>query len=520
MVQMTWQTFELLGRQSYCTYMNFRFFGLAILLIAAFSLRIFDIAQATEFLGDQGKYGIAAYTAITTSTLPLVGPTTHQGQHLGPFYYYLSIILFGLGQFNPLVPIVSLATLGVVTTFVVYWQLKSLFGTFPAWITALLWAVSPEIIKLNKVLWEPNLIPFFGLLFLVSFYRIYQTEKTRYWILLGMSLGILLQLHYFSLFFLPLSIVVFGVALMKKDSKKPHRTVLLNFILSYFVMMLCMSPWLLYQQTHGWKDLLSITDLIFAQSNSIRVRLAISDALDYGGRMIGYLLPIGGDALTRPRTAVFLIIASVIALASRQSRLWIIVGISWFITGIAAVALYHDVVYNHYLLFLLPAVLLILGGILSTFRAWQSKVILLLFVYLIVTSQIALTRRAPKPNDLARTQSLAETVLSQIGTDPFAFTVIGSSSFSDLHYRFFFVTQGKTPKPITENTYSKLFIICENALCPDSLPGPVPILCYEALCHNPYGEISLANWKSESIYRSTTGSVYLFTSSLPLPHPI
>src|SRR3989344_7764779 len=98
-----------------------------VLLTAAF-LRLYRIAELTEFLGDQGRTGIHIYEAWQKKELPLVGPTVLSGQHLGPAFYYLIAPSFILTNFNPLAPAVFTAFLGVGAVALLWFLSKKLFG--------------------------------------------------------------------------------------------------------------------------------------------------------------------------------------------------------------------------------------------------------------------------------------------------------------------------------------------------------------------------------------------------------
>src|SRR3990167_6240800 len=149
---------------------SFQIIALAAVLLVATFLRLYRITQRTEFLGDQERTGIHVYQAWSSRKLPLVGPTVLSGQHLGPAFYYIIAPSFILTGFNPVMPAVFTAFLGIGAVGLLWWLGRQLFGWQIATMVAALWAVSQQIASSDRVLWEPNLLPFFILLYLMALY--------------------------------------------------------------------------------------------------------------------------------------------------------------------------------------------------------------------------------------------------------------------------------------------------------------------------------------------------------------
>lgn len=490
---------------------------LLLLVTIAICTRTFDIRESAEFLGDQGRSGIVAVQALKTKTLPLTGPTTLRNQYLGPFFYYISILTFGIGKLNPIVPSVFMAAVGVLSVVILFFTMDTVLGLFPATIATLLWAVSPQIVRADKIFWEPNLIPFFSLLFLFFLIRIIKWNRTRDWIFLGVDIGILLQLHYFSLFFLWL--MVLFILFLFRNGKYSRKKVGIHMGVTIFSLIAVLSPLLLYESKHNWTDIVSIGEIIFSHSQTFHARLFLSDALDYGGRMIGYFLPFGGNIMTREKTQVFLFVMMIITgilflfrRKERQEALTLgIFHLIWFGTGIAAVAMYHDVVFDHYLLFLLPSVIFLIGMGIFLVRSRWIQMIIAVFAVLLAAYQLKIIFQAPKLHDIERIEELTDAVDHQIDHNPFSFTLYGTQSFSDLHYRFSLLRRNLVPQPATASTYRTFIVICEYGFCPDELPTQLPILCYDMHCSGNYGTFDLTKWHVLSTYRSASGTVYTYT---------
>lgn len=438
-------------------------------MLIASILRLYRISELTEFLGDQGRTGIHIYESWKNKQFPLVGPTVLSGQHLGPAFYYILAPAFILTGFDPVSPAVFTALFGVGATGLLWFLARRLFGWEIATMLSGLWAVSPQIVASDRVLWEPNIIPFFIFLYLISLFK--------HWDLIaGVALGILIQLHYPNLIFIGLTFF-FGL----------RWKIIFGFLLALF-------PFLLYELQHGFEDILGILTN-FSSGGEWRFGANI---LDYSSRVMHRLAPVSG--------AFFALFLPVLF----KPTFWkVFVGV-WFIIGLVIMSLYRGVVFDHYLFFLLPAAFLLFGFVLSKLNI-KLAVILVSILVLYHLNKTDIFK--PEVNDIARTKSVSQEIIRQAGGGPFSFGLIASRSFSDLHYRYFFVTAGVKPEPILVNTYQNLFLVCETDVCPE-INNNVQILCYDTHCEGEYPKISLSPWKFVSTHDVAGARLYQYQRSL------
>ncbi|OGG24454.1 hypothetical protein A3A79_04700 [Candidatus Gottesmanbacteria bacterium RIFCSPLOWO2_01_FULL_43_11b] len=439
-----------------------------VLLTAAF-LRLYRIAELTEFLGDQGRTGIHIYEAWQKKELPLVGPTVLSGQHLGPAFYYLIAPSFILTNFNPLAPAVFTAFLGVGAVALLWFLSKKLFGWEIATMLAALWAVSPQIVSSDRVLWEPNMIPFFVFLFLLGLVK-------KWHVISGIVLGILMQLHYPNLLFVGLTFLF-----------KPSIKIIFGFLLAVF-------PFFYYELAHGFEDILGVLTN-FSSGGQIRF---IPNILDYSSRVMHRLAPFPGT---------FFVLFLPILL---KPTFWKIFVALWMSIGIIAMSLYRGVVFDHYLFFLIPAVFLLFGFLLTQLNR-KLAIIGISILVLFHLSKTDINKTGI--NDIARTKSVSAEILRLADGRQFSFGLIASRSFSDLHYRYFFATSEKNPEPILSDTYNNLFLVCETDSCP-SIKESVQIICYDAHCEGEYPKVTLINWKLASTTEKFGARLYQYARPL------
>ncbi len=186
--------------------LNFRqgaFLATALILFAA--LLRFPMPQYGIFLRDQVVQWSDARTIVTDGRLPLVGPTAGIG-YLGPAYYYLLAVPASISA-DPIAGGYFVALLSVLSVYLCYVLARDLFGTRTSAIAAVLYAAAPYSVRYSSFIWNPNLLPFFTAIMLISTVRVIRGDS-RYAVLVFGSLAIMLQLHLTSLAAIPFLLTI------------------------------------------------------------------------------------------------------------------------------------------------------------------------------------------------------------------------------------------------------------------------------------------------------------------------
>lgn len=396
----------------------------------------------------------------------MVGPTVLSGQHLGPAFYYLMAPAFILSGFHPLSGAVMTALFGIGAVALLWMLARELFSWQIATGLSAIWAVSPQIVASDRVLWEPNIIPFFIFLYVLSLYK-------RWHFVAGASLGILVQLHYPNLLFI-------GLTLLYGFKR--------NIVFGFFFVLL---PFLYYESQHGFEDVIGV----LTNYSSGQARF-LPNILDYSSRVMHRIAPLPGVLFT-------------LFLFGKRS-FWKIFISLWFIVGLVVMSIYRGVVFDHYLFFLLPAGFLLFGFVLSRLPKIPSVLIVAVLIFFHVSKTDIFK---PGVHDITRTKTVTEEIMNQTGKEPFSFGLIASRSFSDLHYRYFFLMNETQPQSILADSYKNLFLVCETEKCPN-LKEPIQILCYDAVCSGDYPKISLDSWKFISEKKLEGAHLYQYTRPL------
>ncbi len=484
---------------------------IALVLLVATFLRLWQISDHFEFLADQGSAGVVIYESWRDKTLPLVGPTMSTGQRPGPAYYYLIALPLILSGFHPVAPAIFFSLLGVVSVYLLFVIGERLFGSLAGISAAFIYAVSPLIVVQNRAMWNPTLIPFFVILLIFALVKIILDKKYLYWSLVGGILAVLLQLHYSNIFTL---IWTFGLSgyLWFMRQKSDKWKLFAWWCAGLFVFGLVFWPFLVYEYNHAFVDVRELILLVVMPAKT-------SDAgptwwwnyFDVTSRLFRLIVPV------QNQTWLFVIgvLVSLVLWVKSISR-WVKLFILWFISGALFASFYGRSVYDHYLLYLYPLPFLLFGSLISRLTKLGNKKLLLLGLVavagfnLLKTDLLAIGHR-----DYAQTQAVAQNIIKLAKGQPFSFTIVSSRSFSDYHYRFFFTLWDDKPMPITSREYGALFLICESEQCPDGTElvrrAVIDVMCFDHHCRGEYPKLFLDDFRFQESTRVERAVVYRFT---------
>lgn len=425
--------------------------------------------------------------------LPLVGPTVLSGEHIGPAFYYIVAPAFILSGFNPVAPAIWTAIIGIAAVAVLWFIGKELWEWKIAAMVALLWAVSPLIVSSDRVLWEPNLVPFFALCFVLGVLKINREKRALFWwgSLTGGAVGILIQLHYPDFLFFVLFAVVFIKIWFEKKNKVDSILPVLGGAIGGFIIVAL--PFFMYEGFHQWKDIVGVVAGFFTGGAApIAKRQILLNFLDYSSRMIRRVVPY-------PSGWEIVALLMLFAAPFVKRSFWTIFFVLWFLAGVTAIALYHGTVFDHYLFFVLPVPFILTGYLLSEVKDKTNMWIPLIVVLGVVSVQLSKTDiLKPGPRDILRTGQAASKILAQSQGGPFAFGLITSRSFLDFHYRYFFLINKHEADSYLSQTYKKLFLVCEGSSCPTSneliRQGRAQLTCYDPHCSGTYPTVIFKEW--------------------------
>ncbi len=162
-------------------------FGLAIFL------RFFQL-QTTEFDTDQADLFGMARDAVAHGLIPLTSNNSSINVLNPPGFLYFLMPAAALTS-HPLAAAITVGLFATTTSLLTYFFTRRYFGRFTATIATLLCVTATVPLKYSRGIWQPNILPFFVLLFMFFIYR-GAVERRKGWFLPAMAMfGIMYQLH-------------------------------------------------------------------------------------------------------------------------------------------------------------------------------------------------------------------------------------------------------------------------------------------------------------------------------------
>ncbi|MFC1790304.1 ArnT family glycosyltransferase [Patescibacteria group bacterium] len=436
--------------------------GLGLILILGAFLRLHKIGAYATFLGDEGRDALVVFEMIKNRRPTLLGPRTSVGDlYLGPLYYYLMIVPLWLFRFHPVGPAVMVACFGVATIYLVFLLGRELFGDKAGFWAALFYAVSQPIITHTRFSWNPNPVPFFACLAILSLYRYLKQGKITWILLTGACLGALVHLHYVSLAFV-LVVSVMAYFFSSPSQKK-------NLLGGLGAFLLVLAPIFIFEFRHQFviskgfyrfftqEEKLGLLPLQTLRKLTIAYRRLASHFLAADKKVLGFLASL----------LMIFPFRELISAWKKKTSLKIL--FFWLIFGLLGASLYTGDLHDHYLGFLFPVPFLLLGAFLASPKAKFIKggiLVAFLSFNLLNLDLIAADRR---PNDqIRRARLVAESIVQDWDGQSFNLALISPTlDFRAMNYRYFTTILGATPEGF--DNYSRietLYVIQEQEKIP------------------------------------------------------
>ncbi|MBL7159352.1 glycosyltransferase family 39 protein [Candidatus Microgenomates bacterium] len=453
-----------------------------ILLIGAY-LRLYRIADYLTFLGDEGRDVLVVKRMIVDKKFTLLGPTASVGGFfLGPIYYYFMLPFLWLWRLDPVGPAIMVALFGVATIFLIYQVGKEFFNEKTGLLASSLYAFSPLVIAYSRSSWNPNLVPFFSLLYIYSLGKLVKEKRWFWWFLAGLTVGIGLQLHYLFTFLIPIGFSYIFLFKRGKPFIKKYGLFILGFLIG-------LAPFLAFEIRHRFTNIQTIIKFLFTGKETgfaeIKTIVILGDLIfRLFGRLIFYFPPPEQFSLYSKNILFwwrfFVIMAVISSLAYlvvriiKDKKAVHILILLWFVFGIGLFSFYKKDIYDYYLGILFPLPFLLLGNLFSFF--WQKKILKLFvgigFTALLIFNWSGRPFKFPANRQLEQAKTISRFVLEKTENKPFNFALITAQN-SDHAYRYFLEIWDRKPiiiensqiDPEKKTVADQLLIVCEDINC-------------------------------------------------------
>lgn len=366
--------------------------ALAVILVFAAIFRLWNLPMTLQFQGDQGRDALIVSQIFTEGDLVFIGSVTSVGNmYLGPLYYYFMLPFLWISYPSPLGPAYAVAILSVVTVFFTYYWGKALIGKQGALIAALLLTFSSVATLYSRFSWNPNPAPFVSLMMMYGTYKAWRSNP-KYWLLVGLSFSILIQLHYLTLLSLGGAGIVWLLQLgelLRQKSKFSLTPQLKSFALAtggaIAIFFISLVPLMLFDLKHDWLNARAFSNIFSGEEAFVSEETrtfgekAWRSLKETHGRSLHILFEISIGDNRDLNTALLVTTLAILlwVLRQTQSKYWpgAVVIAAYLATGIAGTALYEHTVFDHYIAYLFPVTFLTFGLVLSWLNQRRAGII-------------------------------------------------------------------------------------------------------------------------------------------------
>lgn len=441
------------------------------LLLGSF-LRLYRIRQTMQFLGDQGRDALIVRRILLEKHPALIGPVTSVGNmYLGPFYYYFMLLPLMLTYPDPSGPAIAVSLVGIVTLYLVYRIGKEILGQKPALIATAIYAISPLVVANVRFSWNPNIVPFFSLLF---FYAVWKALRGNHqaWILTSLWFSILIQLHYITLILGAFAGFAWIYVLLRDTHKqKVHKSFFVSTMLALVIFLVSLLPLVAFDMRHEYINSKAFLSFFQGSGNHFftldSLKSIISVVLSLFVRNLSGLFSVylqGGWKLFGGLVVTILYARALFLQKGKTAFFGHYLLLFLFLFSCAVLALYKSTMHDHYLGFLFPIAALFWGVVIASIPKVERLFLPLFLVFIAIF--VVTLKHQPYRQDLGYNIFMMKKTALEIQTrlakderyNIFLFSP--SNDFQGMNYRYFLTTMEH--KPASENdffNFPTLFVI-------------------------------------------------------------
>lgn len=222
-------------------------FLLAVIFVLGFLLRNINLPNNLFFIWEQGRDLSQAQDIATFRHLTLIGPKAGlEGLFHGAFYYYFLAVFYLLTQGNPGQIIFVFTALNAITILVMYFIGRELFkDKIYVFAGSILTAVSFNIIVYGRWLSNASASILIVSLFFYSLVKLVKTKKPTWYIPTFFFIGLLAHFEIlnflYGLFLTAIAVFLWRIRLQSR-----------SFFMGCCVLLLMLSPFILFEIRHAF----------------------------------------------------------------------------------------------------------------------------------------------------------------------------------------------------------------------------------------------------------------------------
>ncbi len=251
---------------------------ISVIILAVF-LRFYNLKELAVFLADQASDS-SAVLAMTRGQFTLLGPITSVGGfHNGPIVYYLMLPFYLFFKGAAISGTIFQSVLQILTIPVIFVLGKKIRNIETGLLASFLFAISPLMVDYSRAAFNSYPAIFFSSVILYLYLKTREKFSALVTLLLGISLGFILQMHYFSISIILLTII--APLLLDKNIPK------VKYYLSLLIgALIGFSPFILFEIRHQFLN----SKLFWEYLGIEQGQNSIGYALEIWPNLIGRLL--------------------------------------------------------------------------------------------------------------------------------------------------------------------------------------------------------------------------------------
>lgn len=396
---------------------SIKFAPIILIILVAFSLRLYNLEKRTPFDADQEEIAGRAKELLSGHPI-LLGPKTSLGSFsIGPGFTYLWGLSSVFTKGDPIAGSFTSVLLGIVFIFLIYLFMQKVYSDRTALILSLISAFSITLIIWDQSPWAPSL---FYLAEILIIFGIYISDKKPIGIfisVLGLAIGF--QSH-FAIFLLFPAIFVYWLIFKPKVNRK-------WIFYSILISIIGLAPNIIFDITHhfvNFERLFSVFKLAItgvAPPMSKIVLTLVSNSVSFYYMFIPEVL----------RVLIFIVTVFVCAVGIKEikCRKVLVLSLLFLFIPFLFFLFYRSNFSEYYLMTALPPFIILSGYVFEKInKYWLATLVII--VFLIFINGVSWKKHV-KPMNLWAKKQAVQTIINMGGKADY-----GVSLSVDVGYRF------------------------------------------------------------------------------------
>lgn len=348
-----------------------KIFPFLLVFLSFFFLRSWLLSKTLPFAWDQERDAQVVSKIITQRTPPLIGPRVvgDHGFYLGPYFFYFLLPFYALTSLNPSALIFFILFVSILFFLFTYLSFKKLFNQKIALIFLFLWGVLPLTVNIDRIAWNPLMIPLCFSLLIFLLQKKHQNNNF-YFLSLGLILGLSFHLHFQGLFYL-----IFTLVYLFQSGVKSLR----KFLFIFLGFFLSFAPLLIFDFRHQFINSHLFLNFFFSGSSSPH---SLFSFLPVWANFVAKLTTINNPIFS----IIFWFLLLLFAFTRRKEPFFLASTVLLLLTPIAF-AIYGRRPSEYYFVYLLPIIISIISLFLSRIKIHPLIAILIILISTFLSSK-------------------------------------------------------------------------------------------------------------------------------------